>query len=437
MFKTEKIAEGVQLHSLTTTKFKTITSKAYVQTVLGEKTAMTALLPMVISRGSARFPTMQAIASHLANLYGARFGCDVAKIGERHCMEFYYEMANTTFVGNDRELLDQGMATLVELICHPRIEGNGFHPEYVEQEKVNLKNQINSLIDNKRNYALQRFYEAMFAGEPFSTYKYGTVEAVERITPEALLEHYRATRSANPIDIFVVGDFDLEAVRGKWIEGLAELRNGYQPLPCIKSGASPQQVRQVEEGGDLQQGILFLGYRTPITYSSPDYYKLLVYSGLLGGFPHSKLFINVREKASLAYYAWARLEATKGFLMLNAGIHPDNYQEAVGIILHQVEEINRGKVSVDELEATKHGLINSILTMEDNAMAVIDRGLMGVINGVRRGMNDATSAIRRVTIEDLVEQGRLMELDTIYFLRGQPLDHIARMTRSEKGANMQ
>ena len=437
MFRTERIAEGVRLHSLTTSKFKTITNKVYVQTALGENTAMTALLPMVMSRGSAKFPTMQAIASHLANLYGARFGCDVAKIGERHCMEFYYEMASNSYVGNDLQLFDEGIATLVQLICHPRMEGNGFYPEYVQQEKMNLKNQINSLIDNKRNYALQQFYEAMFAGEPFATYKYGTVEEVEGITPQSLLEHYQVIMSGNPIDIFVVGDFDVDVVREKWVEGLAGIRNGHGSVSLAKSSASPKQVRRVEEEGDLQQGILFLGYRTPITYSSPDYYKLLVYSGVLGGFPHSKLFINVRERASLAYYAWARVEATKGFLMVNAGIHPDNYQEAVEIILHQVEEMNEGKISFDELEATKQGLISGILTMEDNAMAIIDRGLIGAINGVRRGMEEAVRAIREVEVEDLVEQGGLMELDTIYFLRGRPLDPPITVTRSEKEAKLQ
>lgn len=416
MFRTEKIADGVQLHILPTSKFKTVTSKVYVQTALGAATSMTALLPMVMARGCEKYPTMQEVAAQLADLYGARFGCDVAKIGERQCIEFYYELPAGTYV-EEPELGSRGMATFADLVCRPKVEGGGFDPQYVEQEKVNLKNLIRGLIDNKRSYALQRFYQTMFAGEPFAVYKYGTVEEVEPITPEELLEHYRRLMSENPIDIFVVGDVDEGSVVDHWSRGLMG-RNGVRSMPAASEFRTPKEVREVEEEEDLQQGILFLGYRTPVTYSSPDYYKLLVYSGVLGGFPHSKLFINVREKASLAYYVWTHVEATKGFMLINAGIHPDNYQKAVDIILEQVEAVNQGNISLPELEATKRGLINNFLTMEDNPMAVIDRGMLGNIHNVQREVEEAVDRVREVTVDDLVEQGQRLKLDTIYFLRG-------------------
>ncbi|NLY29053.1 MAG: insulinase family protein [Firmicutes bacterium] len=416
MFRTEKIADGVQLHILPTSKFKTVTSKIYVQTALGAATGLTALLPMVMARGSEEYPTMQEVAAQLADLYGARFGCDVAKIGERQCMEFYYELPAGAYV-EEPELVDRGMATFAELILRPKVDGDGFDPLYVEQEKLNLKNLIRGLIDDKRSYALQRFYQNMFAGEPFAVYKYGTVEEVEPITPEELLGHYRRLMSENPMDIFVVGDVDEGSVVDNWTRRLGE-RNGVGLLPPGSEYRTPKEVKQVQEEEDLQQGILFLGYRTPVTYSSPDYYKLLVYSGVLGGFPHSKLFINVREKASLAYYVWTHVEATKGFMLINAGIHPDNYQKAVDIILEQVEAVNQGDVSSQELKATKMGLINNFLTMEDNPMAVIDRGMLGNVHGVQREVEEAVDRVREVSVDDLVEQGQRLKLDTVYFLRG-------------------
>lgn len=434
MFRTEKIVEGVRLHGLSTRKFKTITSKIYVQTPLGENTALTALLPMVISRGSRRLPTMQAIASHLADLYGARFGSDVAKIGERHCLEFYYEIADSAYLGNGAKLRDGSMATLEELICRPRIEGNGFYPQYVEQEQHNLVNRIRSLIDDKRSYAVRQFYRVMFADEPFSTYKYGTIEGVEQVTPETLLGHYRKILAQNPIDIFVVGDVDLIALREEWQRELTELRDGYHSLPLVRVHPTPDKTKEVQEEGDLQQGILLMGYRTPTLYNSPDYYKLLVYSGVLGAFPHSKLFINVREKASLAYYVWAQLEATKGFLMINAGIHPANYAQAVEIILAQIDELNKGNVSSEELEATKRGLINGVLTMEDNAIAMIDRTMIGAVNGVFRDTKETINAIRQVSKDDLIQQGHKLQLDTIYFLKGQPQDASMGIDTGKEGA---
>ncbi|HHV93200.1 MAG TPA: insulinase family protein [Firmicutes bacterium] len=417
MFRTVRIADEVRLHVLPTSKFKTVTSKVYVQTALGAATGLTALVPMVLARGSERYPTMQAVAAQLADLYGARFGCDVVKIGERQCMEFYYELPAGVYV-NEPDLVSRGMTAFAELIFHPKVVDTGFDPLYVDQEKTNLKNLIRGLIDNKRSYALQRFYETMFAGEPFALYKYGTEEEVDSITPKELLQHYRQVMAKNPIDVFVVGDVDENSLADLWSQTLPE-RLGARQLPELEEFKEPKEVKEVQEEEDLQQGILFLGYRTPVTYSSPDYYKLLVYSGVLGGFPHSKLFINVREKASLAYYVWTHVEATKGFMLINAGIHPDNYQKAVNIILGQVEALNQGRVTEEELEATKRGLINSFLTMEDNPTATIDRGMLEAVHGVRRTPQEVVDLVRRVTVEDLVEQGRKLKLDTIYFLRGE------------------
>ena len=417
MFKTEEILDGVRLHILPTAKFKTVTSKIYVQTALGNATSLTALLPLVISRGSEKYPTMQEVAAQLADLYGARFGGDVAKIGELQCIEFYYELPAGAYVG-EPGLVGRGMAALAELVCRPKVEGDGFEPQYVDQEKTNLKNLISGLINNKRSYALQRFYETMFAGEPFAVYKYGTPAEVEPITPQGLLQHFRQVMRENPIDIFIVGDVDEGSVREHWRQGLME-RNGVRSVPAAAQSRAPQAVQEVQEEEDLQQGILFLGYRTPITYSSPDYYKHQEYSGVLGGFPHAKLFVNVREKASLAYYVWTHVEGTKGFMLINAGIHPDNYRQAVDIIVDQVEAVNRGEVSAQELEATKRGLINSLLTMEDDPMAVSDRGRLGRVHGIQRDVEEAVDSVRQVSVEDLVEQGQKLKLDTIYFLRGR------------------
>ena len=84
-----------------------------------------------------------------------------------------------------------------------------------------------------------------------------------------------------------------------------------------------------------------------------------------------------------------------------------------------MEALNQGRVTEEELEATKRGLINSFLTMEDNPTATIDRGMLEAVHGVRWTPQEVVDLVRRVTVEDLVEQGRKLKLDTIYFLRGE------------------
>ncbi|NLK07478.1 MAG: insulinase family protein [Firmicutes bacterium] len=420
MFQTAMLTEGCRLHVLPTRKFKTVTCKVFIQHQLGSEATETALVPQIIARGSRRLPTMQHIASHLADLYGARFGAGVLKLGEYQLIDYYFEIADGSYLGqNGEKLLRQGMDALAELITQPRVEGSGFYKPFVEQEVSNLRNQIRSIIDNKRSYALKRFIEIMFEGEPFAIYKYGRLEGLDTVSDSELLTHYRSLLAQNPIEIFVVGNIDHGALHRQWQNAIGELRNGFRPLSIDARSHTPKELKTVVEQEQLRQGILFLGYRVPITYSSPDYYKLLVYSGVLGGFPHAKLFRNVREKASLAYYVFARVDGNKGFLMINAGIPPSRYNEALEIILQEVDALDAGSVTSWELEQTKRGLVNSFLTMEDSAISIIDRGIVEATQDVRRKAEDVIEAIKAVTVEDLVEIGEQLQLDTIYFLQGE------------------
>ena len=95
-----------------------------------------------------------------------------------------------------------------------------------------------------------------------------------------------------------------------------------------------------------------MGFRTNTRYGDKDFYALMVYNGILGGGPHSKLFQNVRERESLAYYAFSKLEKTKGLLLISCGIDFNNYEKTLDIIQKQLEDIKDGKISDYEFDST-------------------------------------------------------------------------------------
>ncbi len=76
--------------------------------------------------------------------------------------------------------------------------------------------------------------------------------------------------------------------------------------------------RQVRE--PIVQAKLNLAYQTNVYYDEPERFALMVFNGLFGGFPHSKLFMNVREKESLAYYASSSVDTFRGFMSVQTGI---------------------------------------------------------------------------------------------------------------------
>src|SRR5690606_27038652 len=147
-------------------------------------------------------------------------------------------------------------------------------------------------------------------------------------------------------------------------------------------------------------------------------YALMVANGVLGVYPHSKLFLNVREKASLAYYVGSSLEGTKGLITITAGIAPQAYQQAVDIIREQVAAMQAGSITDDELERTKIGLISGIRSMVDDPGSLIDRNLIGIVNQELRTPQTVMDSIAAVTKEQVQQAAQGIKLDTIYFLSG-------------------
>jgi predicted Zn-dependent peptidase len=189
------------------------------------------------------------------------------------------------------------------------------------------------------------------------------------------------------------------------------------------------EERFFEETMDLNQAIVVMGYRTNCSYRDNDYYALLVGNGILGGFAHSKLFMNVREKASLAYSVGSHIEGSKGLLTITAGITDDQQEKALAIIGDQVTACQAGQISPDELEQTKRGLISAMISLGDSPAGIIDRNLIGVVEGEMRTIDQVVEAIRRVEHDDCVRVMERIQLDTTYLLRPGNTEN----TRDEEG----
>lgn len=409
---------NMDVHILPTQKFKTTSIVCMIEQELSEQyVTKTALLSMVLKRATARFPETKQLREHLDFLYGAIFDVDVVKKGERQILHIYMEVPNEKYLTQADDLLQQALQFVGDVLLRPYVENGGFAEKYVTAEKESLRKRIESIIDDKMKYANQRITEEMFKGEPFSLLANGRVEDLPAITPKELYEYYQEIVSHNPIEIFVVGDVEPSNVQQIIQTHLTINRTQLKTLPEIKKHPQTAAVREVEDRIDVSQAKLNIGCSTGINYASDDYPSLLVYNGILGGFPHSKLFVNVREKASLAYYAVSRLESTKGILMMMSGIDANNYQKAVSIMKEQLEMMKNGNISDEEMSQTKATLTNQFRELLDSARMMIDYTYNGIINKRKRSLEELLQQINAVTIEDVKKVAANVQMDTIYLLR--------------------
>jgi len=410
----------IDLYVIPTNKFKTVLITVLIRQFLSRELASkTALLPAVMERGSRDYPTYRDLMIRLEELYGAGLSSDVLKKGEKHVLSFSLEVINDLYAPGG-ELLRQGISVLHSVLNQPLLENGAFKHEYVEQEKEQLAKEIKGFVNDKLNYALERCIQEMCDKEPFGVFKYGSVEELAKITPRDLYAYYEQILTENPMDIYIVGEVEPDVAFGLVGEAFGH-RDGQRrrEIPPDTVQNIPAEVRYHEERMPVSQGKLSLGYRTNTAYRDDDYAALLFYNGVLGGFPHSKLFQNVREKASLAYFAFSRLEKHKGIQLISSGIEVENYERALEIIMEQVKNIKKGEISGEEMENTRRGLINQFKVVADSPYSMLNLSLDGLLGGKDEGLDYFLRKLAEIEVDDVVAVANKVYLDTIYFLRAE------------------
>ncbi|PEZ81309.1 pitrilysin family protein [Bacillus sp. AFS017274] len=411
---TEK--SGYKLHVVQTDKYKTNTLVLKMKAPLTkEDVTYRALLPYVLQSNTSKYPTTPELRSYLDDLYGAGFYVDVAKKGEYQIISFTIDIVNEKFLSDSTPLLEKAFGLLSEVIFNPKKNGEAFDSKTVSNEIRSLKQRIQSISDDKMRYSATRLVEEMCKNEPYSLEASGNLQDLETITPESLYAHYKKVLTEDEIDLYVIGDIDeseVEVLADKYVSLQERVPVG---LPR-KPGKVVEKENEIIENSDVKQGKLNIGYRTQVAYGDPDYYALQLFNGIFGGFSHSKLFINVREKASLAYYAASRLESHKGLLMVMAGIENANYKQALDIIHAQMKEMKQGNFSEEELAQTKAVVKNQLLETIDVSRGLVEILYHNVVSGQDISLDDWFAKTERTTKEEIIAVAQKIQLDTIYFL---------------------
>ncbi|MCI0766088.1 pitrilysin family protein [Bacillus sp. TL12] len=408
---------GLRVHIIPTDKYKTNTFVFRFKAPLNEETVTErALLPYVLQSATEKLPSVIRLRQYLEELYGSSLAVDVSKKGEDHIVSIYVDIANETYLQDAPPLFEKALSMLSDIVLHPATEGNGFLQSIVESEKRALVQRIEATYDDKMRYANERLIEEMCKVEAYRLSANGQKERVASITNETLYRYYQKVLAEDEMDLYIIGDIAEDAIDlvGKYF-AIAPRAATEKNVILHKRNNVEQEIVEKQE---LKQSKLNIGYRTFITYRDEDYFALQLFNGLFGGFSHSKLFVNVREKNSLAYYAASRFESHKGLLFVMSGIEAKNYEKAVEIIKEQMKAMQSGDFSEEEIHQTKSVIQNQILEAIDTPRGFVEMLYHGVIAGHTRPVEEWLSGIERVTKEEIVKVSNNIELDTIYFLHG-------------------
>ncbi len=411
-----ELNEGVGLNILDTPKFKNnYLSVSFAQPLAKKTASLNALLPLILTRGTKSYPTMEKMSAALDMLYASTINTRCFKKGEIQFFGFNCGILDNSYAPDGCDIFGGTLDILNEVIFSPCTEEGNFIKKYLETEKTNLCDRIASKINNKTSYAITRANEEMCKEEAYGISALGDIESIGKITSEELYAHYTDVINNARVEIYFVGAYS-DAIEKKIKESLC-----FSPRKCselkteVIRTAGP--LKEISEEQPVSQAKITIGFRSGKVLSDGDYYKFVLFNEIYGGSPTSKLFMNVREKLSLCYYCKSIPEPQKGVMLVTAGIEESNKQTAENEILAQLDEIRKGNITDEEMDSAKSSILNAYREIEDNPESIESWYLGRMLAELNDSPAEASEQIKKVTKEEIMSVAEGISLDTVYVMK--------------------
>lgn len=416
-YKVYEIAEGAEFVSVTADRFKTNELSISLALPLNKETAsVNALMINLISRKTAKYPTILSLNKKLADLYGAVVLSSVSKLGDCQILKIGMTSVDDKFSLDNQSIALEGVRLLCDMLFNPRLDDSGcFLAEDIEAEKRILTEKIEAEENEKRTYALKQAEKLMYADDVYAVDRYGTIEDIKLIQCSDVLKAWRNALSSSRIFVTAVGSADADAIKDLLSSAFSQLDRKYENVIETNVISQCGDIKEKMERQDIKQGKLVLGLKTGIQPEDALSPAMRVFCDVFGGGPYSKLFANVREKMSLCYYCSARYVRAKGHIIIQCGCNEENMDKAVQEILNQLEIIKNGDFD-EELKSSKMALSDMYKSVNDTPDAIESWYASQIIYNELKSPLQYADENNAVTKAQVQQCASLVTLDTIYKL---------------------
>jgi predicted Zn-dependent peptidase len=242
---------------------------------------------------------------------------------------------------------------------------------------------------------------------PTSIHPYARYDALPEEIAQIRLDDCRRWAKAHVVPenatLVVAGDVEPSAVVQAAQRWFGAWKGTRPSAPSFSTPFANEGLRLfVVDRPSSAQSLVLVGVRGP-ERRSPDYPALMAANQVLGGGVAGRLFLDVREKRSLAYSTGSSVEepAHGGMpLVLSAGTRTASTTETVEALLENLERIGSGTPTLDEVERATRYLSDSFLFKMETASALSELTARLVV----LGLADESYDEYRRAVRDLVPE---------------------------------
>ncbi len=341
-------------------------------------------LEHMLFKGTHRRPTPRQIAEAIEGIGGvmnAATDKDLtvywAKVGDHHFQRAFDVVADS----------------LLDSLLDPR---------EVEKERAVIIEELSATEDSPADLVGVIIDEVMWPHQPLGRDVGGTKKTVSSISRQDIVNYLQRQYVPENTVVAVAGNVSHQQV----VEAAAQRMGAWprapygQWYPATKPSGGPRVAIRNKK---TEQAHLCLGvYGLPDR--DPDRYAQDLLNTIMGEGMSSRLFLEIREKRSLAYdvHSYVRHFQDTGVNAVAAGVDPGKIDQAIGAILAELERVKRGVPEEELAKAKEFVKGRMMLRMEDTAHVSSWLGAQELLRGEILTLDQVLEAVDRVQSADIV-----------------------------------
>ncbi len=409
-----QVGNAATLRSYTDPRFKTMKLSVNMLLPLRKETAaIYGILPSLVTRATREYPDFASLNRKLSELYGASLHSGVRKIGEFQCLTLAADGISNRYAFGGDDMFAELSGLLFSALFSPLTDEAGLFPEEnFRQEQRQLLELKDAEFSDKITYAHQRCEELLFEGQNAGIDRYGTKEEIAGLDRAKLTEAWKTVLSSARFEIFVLGDCTPSPE-------LFRERFSAAGRPCVLQAAPyvrPEALKRRSEVQQVTQSKLSMGFRADVLPEENQLFQLV--NAVFGGTPNSKLFQHVREEMGLCYYCSSLYAVSSRALFVESGVETENLEKAEEEILRQLQEMQAGHISEEELLSAKLRLCDSFRSVGDSLSAVETWNLGQTFSNAPVTPEEAVEKVMGYTAEQVIEAAQRLVPAVAYHLKG-------------------
>jgi predicted Zn-dependent peptidase len=302
------------------------------------------------------------------------------------------------------KVLKEYAADALKLLCEI-VSGSTFDAAELERERQVVLQEIAMHHDTPDDLVFDLYQEMAFTDQPLGRSILGLPEQVEHYSREDLIAYTKKHYQPNRMVLAAAGCVDHEKTVAVASDFFAGATNG-----AAKHAAAKAHYKGGEKTleKDLEQVQLVLGF-PGLPSPHADYYRLQVFSTILGGGMSSRLFQEIRERRGLAYSvsSFASGYQDVGMLGIYAGTTVEHLPELTGALKSVLASMKEGVSDAELLRAKNQLKAGTVMTGENCGSIAewIARHLL--VYGQYRTAQQLLAEIDAVTKEDMIRMAEL------------------------------